>query len=306
MKDKDQSQTAATTPGTLTGWVEIARTGTFRDSAGRPHTFSHEDFDYLVKNHDPQKSGGALVFGHPKVSDPSYGWVSALKREGEKFLAQFAHVPEAVKQLVENKRYRFVSMSLTPDKKHLLHVGLLGAVPPAIDGLEPVSFSQEETVTIDFSLSPEGNGMDEETKKLIEGMRAEIDALKAQLAEVTKGKADAEKAVEETKAEFSAYRTDVEDDRRKARIAALVKAGRLTPAKGETALTFAKALSATTTTIDFSSPDGKTEKISPEEHYFRELESATPDQRFSNFSAPENPLHVETSPPVSGDITSKL
>ncbi|MDR1659787.1 MAG: hypothetical protein LBR94_05540, partial [Desulfovibrio sp.] len=67
-----------------TPWVCIARTGTFHDSQGRPHTFTAEDLDRISAGYDPAKAEAPLVFGHPKDSDPAYGWVRALKREGEK------------------------------------------------------------------------------------------------------------------------------------------------------------------------------------------------------------------------------
>ena len=55
--------------------------------------------------------------------------------------AQIAQIPDAVRQLVQDGRYKYVSMSLMPDRKTLRHVGLLGAAVPAIDGLGPVSLS---------------------------------------------------------------------------------------------------------------------------------------------------------------------
>ena len=133
-----------------TPWICIARTGTFHDSQGRPHSFSEADLETIRAGYDPSRSEAPLVFGHPKDSDPAYGWVSALKREGQKLFAQFAHVPAEVKKLVQDRRYRYVSMSLSPDKKRLLHVGLLGAAAPAIDGLAPAAF-EAESVTINFS-----------------------------------------------------------------------------------------------------------------------------------------------------------
>jgi hypothetical protein len=154
-----------------TPWICIARTGTFGDSEGRPHTFTAEDLERISAGYDPAKSEAPLVFGHPKDADPAYGWVAALKREGGKLFAQFAHVPESVKKLVQDRRYRYVSMSLSPDKRRLLHVGLLGAAAPAIDGLAPVSLSAE-AVTINFSAL-------EDTLGVADGGRARLGATRA-------------------------------------------------------------------------------------------------------------------------------
>lgn len=35
-------------------WIEIARTGTFTDSAGRQQTFTEKDLDAIASAYDPQ------------------------------------------------------------------------------------------------------------------------------------------------------------------------------------------------------------------------------------------------------------
>ncbi|MDR2603971.1 MAG: hypothetical protein LBC55_01270 [Desulfovibrio sp.] len=297
-----------------TPWICIARTGTFHDSEGRPHTFTEADLERISKGYDPAKSAAPLVFGHPKHSDPAYGWVVALKREGEKLFAQCAHVPAAVKKLVQDRRYRYVSMSLSPDKTRLLHVGLLGAAAPAIDGLPPVSLTAE-AVTINFS-GPEGGQMNpEELQKQIgaqleqiKTLRADNDKLRAELAEGNKNFAAAEAAHTKIAADFAAYKRDLAAEKRKARVRALVDAGKLEPAKEAETLAFAAALGEATQTVNFAAADGKTEQITTEERYFRELESRAPDPRFSvNFAAPL-PGHAspQPGPAIPADINMKL
>lgn len=132
-------------------WIAIARTGTFQDSEGRNQTFNAADLDAIAANYDPARLEAPLVFGHPKDSAPAYGWVTGLKRDGQKLFARLASVPGAVRELVGKGRYRYVSMSLTPDRKSLRHVGLLGAVPPAIDGLGPVELAGEPGIIINFA-----------------------------------------------------------------------------------------------------------------------------------------------------------
>ena len=46
-------------------WIEIARTGTFTDSAGRPQTFTERDLAAIAQHYDPQKRDAPLTFGHP-------------------------------------------------------------------------------------------------------------------------------------------------------------------------------------------------------------------------------------------------
>jgi hypothetical protein len=307
----------------FTPWVCIARTGTFEDSQGRPHTFTEADLDAISAGYDPAKGEAPLVFGHPKDSDPAYGWVSALKREGQKLFAQFAHVPEKVKKLVQDRRYRYVSMSLSPDKRRLLHVGLLGAAAPAIDGLAPVSLTTDG-VTINFT-SPEmgGGSMNpEELQRQIGALNEQIKALqkengdlKAKLAESSKGKDEAEKGKKDAEeksakaaAEFAAYKGKIAEDARKARVEALINAGRLEPAKRDETLSFAAALAQVQNPVNFTAPDGKPETISAEERYLRDLEARPVDPRF-NFTAPAPvPGHAAQLPAdaMPGDITAKL
>jgi hypothetical protein len=308
----------------LTPWVCIARTGTFDDSQGRPHTFTEADLEAIRAGYDPAKSEAALVFGHPKDSDPAYGWVHALKRQGEKLFAQFAHVPEKVKTLVQDRRYRYVSMRLSPDRRRLLHVGLLGAAAPAIDGLGPVSLATDG-ITINFSaLETEdgGNMNPEELQRQIGALNEQIKALqkengelKSKLSEHAKGKEEADKGKQEaekkaaaTAAEFAAFKGQLADNARKARVRALVDTGRLEPAKEAETLSFAAALAQVQQPVNFAAPDGRTEEISAEERWFREMEARKPDPRFTADFAIKLPAHAQNPgqdyTPV--DMTGKL
>lgn len=304
-------------------WICIARTGTFHDSQGRPHTFSEADLEAIRAGYAPAKSEAPLVFGHPKDSDPAFGWVAALKREGGKLFAQFAHVPESVKKLVQDRRYRYVSMSLSPDKRRLLHVGLLGAAAPAIDGLAPVSLSAE-AVTINFS-GPDvggGNMNPEELQRQIGALNEQIKALqkengdlKAKLSESAKGKDEADKGKKDaeekhakTAAEFAAFKGKIETDAREARVLALIAAGKLEPAKKEETLSFAAALAQVGQPVNFTAPDGKIEEISAEERYFRDLEARPVDPRFTFSASAQLPGHAAQLPAdaIPSDITNKL
>lgn len=323
----------------LTKWVRIARVGTFKDSQGREHGFTERDFDEIKAGYDPATQEAALCFGHPKDSDPAYGWVHALKREGGNFFAQFARVPATVKKLVEDGAYRYVSMSLSPDKKRLLHVGLLGAAAPAIDGLGPVAFSAPASadslndgfVTINFTAAeleaepttrPErkrGGSMNPEElqKQIIELQRkiaeltAENEKLKAGKSEADKSKTEAEAKTAEVAAEFAAFKGQLAKTKREERVAALVKSGRLEPAKAADAVSFAAALAKVAEPVNFSAADGKTEQVSAEERYFRELEAKEPAGLALNFAAmAPAPAHMAQAVSAAAynpaDITSKL
>lgn len=303
-------------------WIEIARAGTFTDSAGRPQTFTDSDLAAIANAYDPAKRDCPLVFGHPKTdAAPAFGWAEKLKAEGGRLLAQFGQVPDAVKKIVADGHYRHVSMSLMPDRKTLRHVALLGAAQPAIDGLKAIELrNHDDSITIDFVKGDSMPGDD--AQREIGALKERIAALEkenAHLKEQAKGhkegkdKAEAEKKAAEEKeaktaADFAAYKGAIENEKREARVAALVESGKVRPAEKAAILSFAMALASQNTTVDFAAPDGKIEKVSLEERYFRELESRNPDCRIIEFSAP--PKHVAEANAASffdaSELTSKL
>lgn len=288
-------------------WVEIARTGTFTDSAGRPQTFTEQDLDAIARTYDPDRRDAPLCIGHPKDNAPAFGWVEKLKHEGAKLFATFAHVPGEVKKLVAKKRYRHVSMSLMPDRVSLRHVALLGAAQPAIDGLRAVELNDGgDAITVDFAADGgEGDDMTvEELQRQVGQLQAQLEALKTENTDLKKkadthkqdkdkaeaAKTDAEQKAEKASADFAAYRGKIETERREARVAALVKEGKVKPAERADVLDFAAKLAGQDGTVDFAAPDGKRETLTLEERYFRDLEARPVDERFTmDFAAP--PAH---------------
>lgn len=289
-------------------WIEIARTGTFEDSAGRLRTFTAGDLDAIARSYDPARRDAPLTFGHPQTDKaPAYGWVEKLKSEGGRLYANFSQVPEQVRDLVAKGHYRHVSMSLMPDLVTLRHVALLGAEQPAIDGLAAVEFTDGgDAITVDFAAARgEGDTMTiEELQRQIGQLQGQLEALRAENASLKKqadshkqekdkaeaAKTEAEQKAEKASADFAAYRGKIEGERREARVAALVKAGKVKPAEKAGVLDFATRLATQTGTVDFAAPDGRTEKLSMEERYFRDLEARPADERGAEFSAP--PVHA--------------
>jgi len=136
----------------MSKWIPVFRSGTHTDSQGRQHTYSDDDLDQMVNNYEDRTNDAAVVKGHPKHNDPAFGWVDKLKRQGAHLMARFKDlVPEFV-DAVNQKRFKYISISLYPGNR-LRHVGFLGATPPAVKGLPAVSFSEEdeEYSIFDFS-----------------------------------------------------------------------------------------------------------------------------------------------------------
>lgn len=305
-------------------WIEIARTGIFTDSAGRRQTFTERDLDDIARAYDPAKRDAPLCFGHPQTDKaPAFGWVDRLKSEGGRLYASFSQVPDEVRELVARGHYRHVSMSLMPDRVSLRHVALLGAAQPAIDGLAAVEFADGgDAITVDFAAGRgKGDSMTtEELQRQVGQLQAQLEALKAENATLKKqaethrqdrdkaesAKNEAEQKAEKASADFAAYREKVEGERREARVSELVKAGKVKPAEKASVLDFAAKLAELGGTVDFAAPDGKTESLSMEERYFRELGARPVDERAVDFTAP---VHGE---PAGGgninpaDLTAKL
>lgn len=309
-------------------WIEIARTGTFTDSAGRPQTFTEQDLDAIARAYDPDRRDAPLVFGHPKSdAAPAFGWAEKLKSEGGKLFATFAHVPGEVRELVAKKHYRHVSMSLMPDRVNLRHVALLGAAQPAIDGLRAVELNDGgDAITVNFAAEDgEGDSMTiEELQRQVGQLQAQLEALKTENADLKKkadthkqdkdkadaAKTDAEQKAAKASADFAAYKGKIETERREARVSALVQAGKVKPAERAGVLDFAAKLAGQDGTVDFAAPDGaggvKREAVSLEERYFRDLEARPVDERFADFSAP--PVHAGGQAPAwdPAEMAAKL
>ena len=148
-------------------WIDIAREGTFDDSYGRSQTLTASDFDRLIAPFEEGSRRIPLVFGHPKTSAPAFGWVEALRCAGSVLQAKFKQVHEDAKKLVEGGHFKNVSIALTSNKEHIAHVGLLGAVQPAISGLREVSFAcEEKPIVIEFSAAQLRPPLDSETEQL--------------------------------------------------------------------------------------------------------------------------------------------
>ncbi|QUO43447.1 hypothetical protein KDJ56_11100 [Brevibacillus composti] len=181
-------------------WYEIFRAGRY-DPQG---DFTEDDIQQIVDNYDPDKFEAPIVIGHPKQDDPAFGWVAGLKREGDKLLATFRQVVPEFAEAVNAGRYKKVSVRLrkTDDGWTLRHVGFLGAAAPAVEGLKPIEFSQEDRDGIQIDL--DFSGENKEAKKMPDN----LDDIKNQMrAELEKEfAAEREKLKKQMEAEFAAER----------------------------------------------------------------------------------------------------
>lgn len=130
--------------------IEIMRAGTHVSSKGMPITFSADDLNMAAIAYSPERKRAVLTLGHPSDNLPDLGTIDKLSLVGNRLFAHVSKVAAQAVELVRSKRYKYVSASfngpLAPDNPmpgswYLRHVGMLGAVPPAVKGLAPLEFS---------------------------------------------------------------------------------------------------------------------------------------------------------------------
>ncbi len=187
-------------------WIEVFRSGRQTDSAGTERNWTEADLNHAVASFDPSKHEPPVVIGHPKDNAPAFGWIDALKREGNVLLARLKQVAPEFSQMVQEGRFKKRSVSFYPDGT-LRHVGFLGAMPPAVKGLKDIAFGEEVPVYEYEEKQPTTphQHQEEENMTLEEALR-DNERLKGQVATL-----EGEKRTAETKAtEFSEKATAAE------------------------------------------------------------------------------------------------
>lgn len=299
--------------------VEIFRSGTHTDSAGRTRTWTLDDLKKIVSQYDPANEEVPAVIGHPKETAPAYGWLKRIWLKGESIIGDFHQVADELVAAIKAGRYKKRSVSLDRDMR-LQHVGFLGAALPGVSGLKDIEFSAEaEMDTYEFTstsegITPEEDYMDlatalAEIEKLKDALKVSTDEVKALKDEgkdndfAAKIKAAEDKAKVATDA-LAAFNKKQAEDKLTSRVDALVKDGKVLPADKDKELNFAKAMSDGEATMDFSKGDGQTEKVSPQEAYLRNLEARDPNELLNEFAqngGGSNETVIDTS-----EITSKI
>ncbi len=142
--------------------IEVLRTGTFVDANGRRVSISISDLNELADSYDSKIHESPLVAGHPKDNDPALGWAKSFKVVGNKLIGITREVHKNLSKAIKKGLYKKVSLSFydanstsnpVPGKKYIRHIGILGAAAPAVPGLKPLAFSDDEkgVTTIDLS-----------------------------------------------------------------------------------------------------------------------------------------------------------
>ena len=127
--------------------LEIFKIGDHTSSNGKTKSYTIKDLDTIVDSYNPEEREAPLVLGHPKDNDPAYGWVEKLFRKGKSLFAVTKNEDPAFLQAVKDKKFPKRSISLTENLR-LNHIGFLGAVLPAVDGLSSISFNTKDNFSV--------------------------------------------------------------------------------------------------------------------------------------------------------------
>jgi hypothetical protein len=265
------------------GWTTIFRAGTHTDSQGRKRAWTTDDLDRAVASYDPAKREAPLCFGHPKDNAPAYGWVEGLRRVGSDLQARFKQVPDAVRRIVDAGHYKYKSASFFVDGS-LRHVALLGAAPPAIEGLGPIQFGADEEY---FEYRFQEDTMDE-----VEKLKKDLADAQAKLTAAETKASTAEAEAKRIGADFSAQQEEQRKAARAAKFKDLVAAGKALPADEAKVVEFAKALGDSGQEICFSAAEGKKDL---EAHFWDFMSSRPKHGLFDEFAAPDQSKSLDIS-----------
>ncbi|MBN2189333.1 MAG: hypothetical protein JW699_07750 [Chitinispirillaceae bacterium] len=130
---------------------EIFMAGTHTDMSGKTRDWTVDELDEIAAKYSERTNDAPIVCGHPNDSSPAFGWISKIYRQGKRLFAEPKDVVEEFADAVKKRMYKYVSISLRPDKT-VRHVGFLGGMPPAVKGLAEVNFAaNDDAVTYQFA-----------------------------------------------------------------------------------------------------------------------------------------------------------
>ncbi|HCA3881255.1 TPA: hypothetical protein MPK85_001851 [Salmonella enterica] len=143
--------------------INIFRTGSFIAMNGNTYSYSERDLDGMAAAYNSAAKGSRysapLCIGHPASNSPGYGHVNALtSRKGRLYATVTPDI--TLLNAVRGKHYKKVSAAFyppghqnntTPGAWLLRHIGFLGAMPPAVKGLEALAFSEAFDLSLLFA-----------------------------------------------------------------------------------------------------------------------------------------------------------
>jgi len=128
-------------------WVDAFKVGKHTDSAGNTREWTPEDLQKIATTYNETKDRKApVVLGHPTSDAPAYGWVDSVRVVGDKLQAKLTELNDGFVEALKAGAYKMRSISLYPNM-NVRHLGFLGAMQPAVAGLAPFKFEENDSAT---------------------------------------------------------------------------------------------------------------------------------------------------------------
>lgn len=140
--------------------IHVLKPGTYPGRNGEVKV-TPQIISELAETYNPALSEAPLVIGHPKFEDAAMGWIENLEVVGNNLFVNTKKVATELSEAVEAGKYKNVSIAFynpttpgnpVPGKCYVKHLGFLGAMSPAVKGLQPVAEFAELEDGIDCAL----------------------------------------------------------------------------------------------------------------------------------------------------------
>jgi len=147
--------------------LHIFRPGRHRPMNGAPINFTEADLEQCARVYDPKLHEAPIVIGHPESNGPAHGWIAGLVCDKTGLRAIPRAVNPAFAEKTRQGQYRKISAAFyapdspdnpVPGSLYLRHVGILGAQPPAVKGLEQFEFGENERGILYFEETLDADG----------------------------------------------------------------------------------------------------------------------------------------------------
>lgn len=134
--------------------VEVFRAGNY----GPKGVYTEEDLDAIAADYDPADHEAPVTFDHEQKG-PAHGWVTGVRRLGDRLVATLARISPALFQALKAGAFKKRSVELyrqyaRTGRPYLKALSFLGAAPPEVKGLQDPAFAEGETATICFEEEP--------------------------------------------------------------------------------------------------------------------------------------------------------
>lgn len=128
-------------------WIDLLKVTKAIDSTGVERDLTPELLQAIVTNFNAARIEAPITIGHPKKGDPAYGWIPALRLEGNTLQMLTEDTDDEFENMIRMGRFKTRSAGILTDHPTLKtptidHVAFLGAEPPAVKGLRNIQFTE--------------------------------------------------------------------------------------------------------------------------------------------------------------------